>query len=96
MTSYVNLQCKLSSLNVNLSLRYPDLTFPFTSKKAVTPAWYQIFLRGIGCNWLVCIAVWVRWKHFRLFRRLSLNVLFQQAAGAKDTFSKVNYAARIG
>ncbi|KAH9962083.1 putative formate/nitrite transporter [Lactifluus volemus] len=26
--------------------------------KAVTPKWYQIFLRGIGCNWLVCIAVW--------------------------------------
>jgi hypothetical protein len=30
------------------------------SKKAVTPKWHQIFLRGIGCNWLVCIAVWVR------------------------------------
>jgi len=26
--------------------------------KAVTPQWHQIFLRGIGCNWLVCIAVW--------------------------------------
>ncbi|KAH7888562.1 putative formate/nitrite transporter [Phlebopus sp. FC_14] len=26
--------------------------------KAVSPAWYQIFLRGIGCNWLVCIAIW--------------------------------------
>ncbi|KAG8213708.1 putative formate/nitrite transporter [Butyriboletus roseoflavus] len=30
----------------------------FAISKAVTPAWYQIFLRGIGCNWLVCIAVW--------------------------------------
>lgn len=30
----------------------------FAVTKAVTPAWYQIFLRGIGCNWLVCIAVW--------------------------------------
>ncbi|KAJ6625551.1 Formate/nitrite transporter [Mycena sp. CBHHK59/15] len=30
----------------------------FAIKKAVTPHWYQIFLRGIGCNWLVCIAVW--------------------------------------
>ncbi|KAF8441480.1 putative formate/nitrite transporter [Boletus edulis BED1] len=29
-----------------------------TIAKAVTPAWYQIFLRGIGCNWLVCVAVW--------------------------------------
>ncbi|KAF8508585.1 Formate/nitrite transporter [Hysterangium stoloniferum] len=26
--------------------------------KAVVPQWHQIFLRGIGCNWLVCIAVW--------------------------------------
>jgi len=26
--------------------------------KAITPQWHQIFLRGIGCNWLVCIAVW--------------------------------------
>jgi len=30
----------------------------FAITKAVTPEWYQIFLRGIGCNWLVCIAVW--------------------------------------
>jgi len=30
----------------------------FAIKKAVTPHWYQIFLRGIACNWLVCIAVW--------------------------------------
>lgn len=27
-------------------------------KKAVDPTWAQIYLRGIGCNWLVCIAVW--------------------------------------
>lgn len=25
-------------------------------QKAVTPAWYQIFIRGIGANWLVCLA----------------------------------------
>jgi len=30
----------------------------FAVAKAVTPDWYQIFLRGIGCNWLVCVAVW--------------------------------------
>jgi len=24
--------------------------------KAVTPAWYQIFLKAIGANWLVCLA----------------------------------------
>jgi len=27
-------------------------------KKAITPNWLQIFLRGIGCNYLVCIAIW--------------------------------------
>jgi len=26
--------------------------------KAATPKWHQIFLRAIGCNWLVCAAVW--------------------------------------
>ncbi|TFY82348.1 hypothetical protein EWM64_g1664 [Hericium alpestre] len=28
--------------------------------KASDPEWHQIFLRGIGCNWLVSIAIWVR------------------------------------
>jgi len=30
----------------------------FAIHKASDPQWHQIFLRGIGCNWLVCIAVW--------------------------------------
>lgn len=30
----------------------------FALHKAKEPEWYQIFLRGIGCNWLVCVAVW--------------------------------------
>ena len=30
------------------------------STKAAKPEWHQIFLRGIGCNWLVAVAVWVR------------------------------------
>ncbi|EPT02647.1 hypothetical protein FOMPIDRAFT_1035835 [Fomitopsis schrenkii] len=42
----------------------------FALHKAKDPEWYQIFLRGIGCNWLVCVAVW-------------------QAAGARDTLSKI-------
>jgi len=37
---------------------YEDFIREFAIKKAVTPEWHQIFLRGIGCNWLVCIAVW--------------------------------------
>ncbi|KAJ6500756.1 Formate/nitrite transporter [Mycena sanguinolenta] len=31
----------------------------YAEKKAVTPEWHQIFLRGIGCNILVCLAVWL-------------------------------------
>ncbi|KAJ4396203.1 hypothetical protein N0V93_000422 [Gnomoniopsis smithogilvyi] len=26
------------------------------TNKQLLPTWYQIFLRGIGCNWLVCLA----------------------------------------
>ncbi|KAG1716399.1 hypothetical protein ID866_751 [Astraeus odoratus] len=37
---------------------YASYIRSFAVAKAVTPAWYQIFLKGIGCNWLVCIAVW--------------------------------------
>ncbi|KAJ7063702.1 Formate/nitrite transporter [Mycena amicta] len=31
----------------------------YAEKKAVTPEWHQIFLRGIGCNILVCLAIWL-------------------------------------
>ncbi|KAI0785519.1 Formate/nitrite transporter [Abortiporus biennis] len=50
----------------------PYITFAqtFALHKARDPQWHQIFLRGIGCNWLVCVAVW-------------------QAAGARDTLSKI-------
>ncbi|CAE7057039.1 unnamed protein product [Rhizoctonia solani] len=37
---------------------YPTYVRSFVLHKAMDPHWYQIFLRGIGCNWLVCIAVW--------------------------------------
>jgi len=37
---------------------YEDFVREFAIKKAGTPEWHQIFLRGIGCNWLVCLAVW--------------------------------------
>ncbi|KAF9049817.1 putative formate/nitrite transporter [Panaeolus papilionaceus] len=30
----------------------------FAIHKAHDPHWHQIFLRGIGCNWLVSVAVW--------------------------------------
>ncbi|QRV73146.1 formate/nitrite transporter family protein [Ceratobasidium sp. AG-Ba] len=37
---------------------YPTYIRNFVIHKAMDPHWHQIFLRGIGCNWLVCIAVW--------------------------------------
>ncbi|KAJ3724597.1 Formate/nitrite transporter [Lentinula raphanica] len=37
---------------------YNTYIVEFAMKKASEPEWHQIFLRGIGCNWLVCIAVW--------------------------------------
>ncbi|KAG8721180.1 hypothetical protein FRC08_015293 [Ceratobasidium sp. 394] len=37
---------------------YPTYVKSFVIHKAMDPHWHQIFLRGIGCNWLVCIAVW--------------------------------------
>lgn len=37
---------------------YPTYVRAFVLHKAMDPHWHQIFLRGIGCNWLVCIAVW--------------------------------------
>ncbi|KAJ3896845.1 Formate/nitrite transporter [Lentinula edodes] len=38
---------------------YNTYIVEFAMKKASEPEWHQIFLRGIGCNWLVCIAVWL-------------------------------------
>jgi len=37
---------------------YNDYVVAFALKKASEPEWHEIFLRGIACNWLVCIAVW--------------------------------------
>ncbi|KAE9411371.1 Formate/nitrite transporter [Gymnopus androsaceus JB14] len=37
---------------------YNAYVVSFALKKASEPEWHEIFLRGIACNWLVCIAVW--------------------------------------
>jgi len=37
---------------------YASFIKTFAIHKAHDPQWHQIFLRGIGCNWLVSIAVW--------------------------------------
>jgi len=35
---------------------YREESLHFAYKKQVEPEWYQIFLKGIGANWLVCLA----------------------------------------
>ncbi|EIM79884.1 Formate/nitrite transporter [Stereum hirsutum FP-91666 SS1] len=37
---------------------YDTFVQTFAIHKAGDPQWHQIFLRGIGCNWLVSIAIW--------------------------------------
>ncbi|KAI0717214.1 Formate/nitrite transporter [Cerioporus squamosus] len=37
---------------------YNAYAVTFAMHKAADPEWHQIFLRGIACNWLVCVAVW--------------------------------------
>ncbi|KAH7113706.1 Formate/nitrite transporter [Dactylonectria estremocensis] len=35
---------------------YKNEIIALTTKKQLAPAMHQIFIRGIGCNWLVCLA----------------------------------------
>ncbi|KAM5359615.1 hypothetical protein ACJZ2D_014336 [Fusarium nematophilum] len=38
---------------------YKEEVIAFATKKQITPQMHQIFLRAIGCNWLVCLAVFL-------------------------------------
>lgn len=38
---------------------YKEQTVTFAIQKAHLPGWHQIFLRAIGANWLVCLAVFL-------------------------------------
>lgn len=38
---------------------YREQTITYAVQKAVNPGWHQIFLRAIGANWLVCMAVFL-------------------------------------
>lgn len=46
----------LSESGVFSTEPFTSMVFSFNEKKVVTPAWHMIFLRGIGANWLVCLA----------------------------------------
>lgn len=34
-----------------------EVVIAVATAKAVTPAWHMVFIRGVGCNWLVALAV---------------------------------------
>ena len=38
---------------------YKEAVFTFAMHKVTEPQWHQIFLRAIGANWLVCMAVYL-------------------------------------
>ncbi|KAI0475574.1 Formate/nitrite transporter [Xylariaceae sp. FL0804] len=49
---------------------YRSTAIKFSTTKAVTPEWHQIFLRGIGCNWLVCMAVFLGISAREIFSKI--------------------------
>lgn len=46
------------------------LTLPYSQKKVVTPGWQMIFLRGIGANWLVCMACFLAYMAREYFSKV--------------------------
>ncbi|KAK4454544.1 Formate/nitrite transporter [Podospora aff. communis PSN243] len=38
---------------------YKGQVISFVTAKQLTPQWHQIFIRGIGCNWLVCLGIFM-------------------------------------
>lgn len=49
---------------------YKSEVFAFNAKKVVTPKWHMIFLRGIGANWLVCLACFLAMMSRELFSKV--------------------------
>ena len=49
---------------------YTAEVFTFNQKKVVTPEWHMIFLRGIGANWLVCLACFLAMMARELFSKV--------------------------
>ncbi|EXJ62459.1 hypothetical protein A1O7_02896 [Cladophialophora yegresii CBS 114405] len=41
------------------SAAYKTEVIKFVTTKQVTPGWHEVFLRGIGANWLVCLACYL-------------------------------------
>jgi len=50
---------------------YRSEALAFAKAKTVTPAWYQVFLRGIGANWLVCMACFLAFTAREFFSKVA-------------------------
>ena len=49
---------------------YKAEVFVFNNKKVVDPRWHMIFLRGIGANWLVCLACFLAFMAREFFSKV--------------------------
>lgn len=49
---------------------YETESINYAITKAVTPQWHQIFLRGIICNWLVALAVFLAVSSREIFSKI--------------------------
>ncbi|EMC97653.1 hypothetical protein BAUCODRAFT_107340 [Baudoinia panamericana UAMH 10762] len=49
---------------------YKAEVLTFANTKVVTPHWHQIFLRGIGANWLVCLACFLAFMAREYFSKV--------------------------
>lgn len=49
---------------------YEQRVFAFNMTKVVTPTWHAIFLRGIGANWLVCMACFLAFMAREYFSKV--------------------------
>ncbi|KAJ3128106.1 hypothetical protein HK098_005160 [Nowakowskiella sp. JEL0407] len=49
----------LAGINVATKESWQDYLIHTANSKVVDPTWVNLFLRGIGCNWLVCLAVFM-------------------------------------
>lgn len=49
---------------------YRSEAMSFNQKKVVTPEWHMIFLRGIGANWLVCMACFLAYQAREYFSKV--------------------------
>lgn len=49
---------------------YQNEVFKFNMTKVVVPTWHAIFLRGIGANWLVCMACFLAFMAREYFSKV--------------------------